>query len=98
MADLKYYDILFEPVTSEKSLNLHEIKRYTFYVHPDSTKTQIKEAVEKLFNGAEVDSVHTFNLKGKPKRRGATSGYRPKRKKAIVQLTEGCEPLDIFGV
>ena len=69
MADLKYYDIILEPVVTEKSMNAMADKKYTFYVHVDATKAQIKEAVEKMFEGTKVGRVNTMNLEGKTRRR-----------------------------
>ena len=69
MADLKYYDVILKPVVTEKSMNAMAEKKYTFFVHPDATKAQIKEAVEKMFEGTKVDSVNTMNKDGKVKRR-----------------------------
>ena len=63
MADLKYYDIILAPIITEKSMAAMEEKKYTFSVHTDATKTQIKEAVEKMFAGAKVEKVNTMNLK-----------------------------------
>ncbi len=96
MADLKYYDIILKPVVTEKTMNLMADKRYVFYVHPDSTKVQIKEAVEKMFEGCIVDKVNTLNVIGKQKRRGATKGRTKARKKAYVQLTEASNEIEIF--
>ena len=96
MADLKYYDIILKPVITEKSMLAMEDKKYTFYVHTDATKTQVKEAVEKLFEGTKVKKVNTMNLEGKTRRRGRTSGKTAKRKKAIVQLTEDSKEIEIF--
>ena len=96
MADLKYYDIILKPVITEKSMLAMEDKKYTFYVHTDATKTQVKEAVEKLFEGTKVAKVNTMNLEGKTRRRGRTSGKTAKRKKAIVQLTEDSKEIEIF--
>ena len=62
MADLKYYDIIQKPIITEKSMTAMEEKKYTFAVHPEATKSQIKEAVEKLFEGAKVAKVNTMNL------------------------------------
>ena len=87
MADIKYYDVIQKPVVSEKSMDIMADKKYTFYVHPDATKTQIKEAVEKMFEGTKVASVNTMNMDGKNKRRGMVTGKTAKTKKAIVQLT-----------
>lgn len=96
MADLKYYDIISEPVITEKSMAGMEFKKYTFYVHPDATKTQIKDAVEKMFAGTKVSKVNTMNCEGKKRRRGMTIGKTAKRKKAIVQLTEDSADIEIF--
>lgn len=96
MADVKYYDVILKPVVTEKTMNDMADKKYAFYVHPESTKTQIKEAVEKMFDGVKVDYVNTMNLKGKVKRRGYTFGKTAKRKKAIIQLTEESKEIEIF--
>ena len=97
MADLKYYDIILKPVITEKSMSGMADKRYTFLVHPDATKTQVKEAVEKMFEGTKVERVNTMNLDGKTRRRGRTIGKTAKRKKAIVQLTEDSADIEIFS-
>ena len=96
MADLKYYDIIQKPVITEKSMSILEEKKYTFLVHPDATKAQVKEAVEKMFDGAKVESVKTMNYSGKPKRRGMIWGKTAKRKKAIVKLTADSKDIEIF--
>ena len=89
MADLKYYDIILKPVVTEKSMEVMADRKYTFLVHPEATKTQVKEAVEKMFEGTKVEKVNTMNNIGKVKRRGMTFGKTAKTKKAIVKLTEG---------
>ena len=61
MADIKYYDVILKPVITEKSMNAMAEKKYTFLVHPEATKSQIKEAVEKMFEGTEVAKVNTMN-------------------------------------
>ena len=71
-------------------------KKYTFLVHTEATKSQIKEAVEKMFSGTKVASVNTMNLEGKNKRRGMVYGKTAKTKKAIVQLTEDSADIEIF--
>ena len=96
MADLKYYDIILKPLVTEKSMMAMEEKKYTFSVHPDATKSQVKEAVEKLFEGTKVAKVNTMNLDGKTRRRGRISGKTAKTKKAIVQLTEDSKEIEIF--
>lgn len=96
MANLKYYDVILKPVITESSMNNMAEKKYVFLVHPDATKTQIKEAVEKLFEGTKVKKVNTMNLLGKTRRQGRTEGKTAKKKKAIVQLTEDSEDIEIF--
>ena len=77
MANVQYYDVILKPVITEKSMNAMGDKKYTFFVHPEATKTQIKEAVEKMFEGTKVKSVNTMNIDGKKRRRGMTVGrYR----------------------
>ena len=97
MAAIKYYDVILKPVVTEKSMNAMSEKKYTFLVHPEANKTMIKEAVEKMFDGAKVASVNTINLDGKTKRRGLTYGKTAKTKKAIVQLTEDSKEIEIFA-
>ena len=97
MADIKYYDVILKPVVTEKSMNDMADKKYTFLVHPEVTKTQVKEAVEKMFDGIKVKMVNTMNVNGKPKRRGLVVGKTARRKKAIVQLTEDSADIEIFS-
>ena len=96
MADIKYYDVILKPVVTEKSMAGMGAKKYTFLVHPDATKTQVKDAVERMFEGAKVASVNTMNLDGKKKRRGMVVGRTAKTKKAIVQLTADSKDIEIF--
>ena len=97
MADLKYYDVLFKPLMTEKSMALLEEQTYSFYVHPEATKTQIKEAVERLFPNTKVSSVNTMNVQPKKRhRRGYKPGATAKRKKAIVKLTPSSTPIEYF--
>ena len=96
MADIKYYDVILKPVVTEKSMNAMTEKKYTFLVHPDATKSQVKEAVEKMFEGAKVARVNTMNLDGKTKRRGLVYGKTAKTKKAIVTLTPESKDIEIF--
>ena len=96
MADIKYYDVIQKPVITEKSMNAMGDKKYTFLVHPEANKTQIKEAVEKMFEGTKVKSVNTMNLDGKTRRRGMTVGKTAKSKKAVVSLTEDSKDITIF--
>ena len=96
MADIKYYDVILKPVVTEKSMSAMAEKKYTFLVHPDVTKNQIKDAVEKMFEGTKVKRVNTMNLDGKTRRRGMTFGKTAKTKKAIVTLTEDSKDIEIF--
>ena len=97
MADIKYYDVILKPIVTEKSMSDMAEKKYTFSVHPTANKSQIKEAVEKMFAGTKVASVNTMNLDGKTKRRGMTFGKTAKTKKAIVQLTAESADIEIFA-
>ena len=94
MADIRYYDVILKPIVTEKSMNAMGEKKYTFMVHPEANKSQIKEAVEKMFEGTK--SVNTMNMDGKNKRRGMVVGKTAKSKKAIVALTEDSKDIEIF--
>ena len=96
MANIQYYDVILKPVVTEKSMELMADKKYTFLVHTEATKSQVKEAVEKMFKGTKVASVNTMNLDGKTKRRGLTFGKTAKTKKAIVKLTADSADIEIF--
>ena len=87
-------EILLAPVVSEKSYSLITDRKYSFRVHADAHKTQIRQAVEELF-GVKVQSVNILQVRAKPKRRGMFRGKRSGWKKAIVQLREG-ETIEIF--
>jgi large subunit ribosomal protein L23 len=97
MADLKYYDVILKPVVTEKSMNMMAEKKYTFYVHPEANKAQIKEAVQRMFEGTKVREVKTMNLEGKTRRRGMVFGKTAKKKKAVVFLTEDSKEIEIFS-
>ena len=97
MANVQNYDVILKPVVTEKSMAAMGEKKYTFLVHPEANKTMIKEAVEKMFEGAKVAKVNTMNQEGKNKRRGAVVGKTAKTKKAIVQLTEDSADIEIFS-
>lgn len=97
MANLSYYDIILKPVITEASMDIMMDKKYTFKVHPEATKVQIKEAVQKMFEGVKVDKVNTMNMNGKTKRRGVTLGKTAKYKKAIVKLTEDSKDIEFFA-
>lgn len=87
--------VIIRPVVSEKSYVLATVGKYTFRVHPDAHKTQIRAAVEELF-GVHVVTVKTSSVKSKPKRRGSTAGRTRSWKKAIVQVGAG-EEIPIFA-
>ena len=87
--------VIIRPVVSEKSYVLAEVGKYTFRVHDRAHKTQIRQAVEQLFD-VKVVGVRTASVKSKPKRRGYTSGRSRQWKKAIVQVQAG-QTIPIFG-
>lgn len=82
--------VIIRPVVSEKSYVLASAGKYTLRVHPDAHKTQVRQAVELLFD-VKVVNVRTQTVKPKPKRRGVTAGRTRQWKKAIVQLRPGDE-------
>ena len=86
--------VIIRPVVSEKSYVLSAANRYTFRVHPDAHKTQIRQAVEALFDVHVID-VRTLSIKSKPKRRGVTRGRTRTWKKAIVQVRAN-ETIPVF--
>ncbi|MDQ1680216.1 MAG: large subunit ribosomal protein [Frankiaceae bacterium] len=88
-------DILLRPVISEKSYGLLDENKYTFLVHPEANKIQIKQAVEEVFQ-VTVVTVNTANRQGKRKRTRSGYGQRNATKRAIVSLAEG-DRIDIFG-
>ena len=88
-------DVLIAPVISEKSYGLLEEGKYTFLVAPRANKTEIKIAVEKVFN-VTVTGVNTLNREGKRRRTRFGTGKRPDTKRAIVTVAEG-QRIDIFG-
>jgi large subunit ribosomal protein L23 len=85
---------IIRPVVSEKSYVLAAADKYTFRVHPSAHKTQIRQAIESLFD-VNVVEVHTMSVKSKPKRRGVTAGRTRAWKKAIVQVAPG-QSIPIF--
>ena len=87
-------DVILAPVVSEKSYSLLDGNAYTFVVHPDANKTEIRQAVEAIW-GVRVLSVNTLNRKGKVKRFRFVEGRRPNSKRAIVKLAEG-DKIEIF--
>ena len=89
------YDIIIEPILSEKSYDGIAVKKYTFKVAKNATKTQVKAAVEQIF-GVKVDKVNTSNYDGKVKRMGRNEGRRSAFKKAIVTLTADSKSIEFF--
>jgi large subunit ribosomal protein L23 len=87
-------EVLLAPVVSEKSYSLIADRKYSFRVHQDAHKTQIRQAVEELF-GVKVERVNVSQVKPKPKRRGLHRGKKPGWKKAVVQVREG-DTIEIF--
>jgi len=92
---MDHTQVLLAPVVSEKSYQLIESHTYSFKVHPDAHKTQIRQAVEELFD-VKVVRVNIVKVQAKPKRRGLYKGTRPGWKKALVQLRDG-DTIEIFG-
>jgi large subunit ribosomal protein L23 len=86
--------VIIRPVVSEKSYVLAAADKYTFRVHPSAHKTQIRQAIESLFD-VNVVEVRTMSVKSKPKRRGVTAGRTRAWKKAIVQVAPG-QSIPIF--
>jgi large subunit ribosomal protein L23 len=91
---MDHSQVIIRPVVSEKSYVLSAAHKYTFRVHPDAHKTQIRQAVEALFE-VHVIEVRTLSVKSKPKRRGVSRGRTRTWKKAIVQIRDG-ESIPIF--
>jgi large subunit ribosomal protein L23 len=87
-------EVLLAPVVSEKSYSLIEDGKYSFRIHPQAHKTQVRQAVEELFD-VTVERVNIVKVQAKPKRRGLSKGVKPGWKKAVVQLREG-DTIEIF--
>jgi large subunit ribosomal protein L23 len=92
------HDIIIRPVLTEKSYSGIENKTYTFVVAKKANKTQIKTAIEKIYegHGVKVESVNTVNVRGKIKRMGKTSGRTPSYKKAVIKLTTDSKTITEF--
>ena len=89
------YDVIIKPVISEQSMDIAPDKKYTFKVHPDANKTEVKRAVEEIFD-VEVAKVNIMNVKGKKKRMGRFVGTTAASKKAIVTLTKDSKEIEFF--
>lgn len=91
---MDHSQVIVRPVVSEKTYQLSAVGKYTFRVHPDAHRTQIRQAIEKLFD-VNVISVRTMSVKSKPKRRGMIRGRTRNWKKAIVEVKQG-QSIPIF--
>lgn len=89
------HDIIIKPVLTEKSYTGIQDKKYTFVVAKGANKTEIKKAVEEVFN-VQVESVNTLNVRGKLKRMVKNQGYTPSYKKAVVQLKKDSKAIEFF--
>ncbi|MCF6463451.1 50S ribosomal protein L23 [Clostridium sp. Cult1] len=89
------HDIIIKPIITEESMNDMAYKKYTFKVDKRANKSEIKKAVEKIFD-VKVEKVNTMNMLGKEKRMGVHVGRRPSWKKAIVTLTEDSKAIEFF--
>jgi len=89
------YDVILKPVISERSMDDAQNKKYTFKVHKDANKTQIKLALEDVF-GVEIKNLNIINVKGKKKRMGRSVGRTADTKKAIVTLTPKSKEIEFF--
>ena len=90
------YDVVLKPVISEKSMDQAPDKKYTFKVAVDANKTEVKHAVEEIFD-VEVKKVNIMNINGKLKRMGRNVGRTPAYKKAIVTLTDASKEIEFFS-
>jgi large subunit ribosomal protein L23 len=93
------YDVIVRPVLSEKSMgNLTEgSTKYTFYVHPNASRTQVKDAIRQVFS-VDVIKINVMTVNGKERTTGRYKGFRPKRKKAIVTLKPGQRITQLEGL
>ena len=89
------YDVIIKPVISERSMEDAQAKKYTFKVATDANKTEVKKAVEEIFD-VEVKKVNIMNVVGKKKRMGRTVGKTAATKKAIVTLTPASKEIEFF--
>lgn len=89
------YDVIIKPVITETSMDDAQVKKYTFKVAVDANKTEVKKAVEEIFD-VEVEKVNIMNVRGKLKRMGRNVGYTAASKKAIVTLTSSSKEIEFF--
>ena len=92
---MNVHDIIIRPLVTEKSMDDMEQGKYTFVVARGANKSEIKKAIEQIFD-VTVERVNTMNMRGKMKRQGANQGRRPSWKKAIVKLTEDSNSIEFF--
>ena len=90
------YDIIKKPVLTEKSYEMMAEKKFAFEVAINANKTEIKYAIEEIFEGVKVEAVNTMRIQGKMKRQGRYMGRRPERKKAIVTLKADSKGIEFF--
>lgn len=90
------YDVIIRPVMTERSFDQMADRKYTFIVAKDANKTEIKQAIEAVFDGVAVEKVNTINQLGKLKRMGRNIGRRPGYKKAVVKLKEDSKGIEFF--
>lgn len=90
------YDIILSPIVSERSMELMEENKYVFKVDRKSNKSEIKDAIEEIFDGVKVKKVSTMNVLGKKTRFGRTEGKQSDWKKAIVTLKEDSKTIEFF--
>jgi len=90
------YDVILRPVLTEKSYDAMADKKYTFEVAIGANKTEIKAALEEIFEGVKVENVNTMRIQGKVKRQGRYEGRRPERKKAIITLKKDSKAIPFF--
>jgi large subunit ribosomal protein L23 len=88
-------EIIIKPIITERSMDLLQLGKYTFKVHKNVNKIEIKKAIEELF-GVSVKSVNTMNVLGRKKRMGQHAGFTPAWKKAIVTLKEDSKTIEFF--
>ncbi len=93
---MNYHDIIIRPVLTEKSYDMIGGKTYTFIVDKRANKTEVKQAVEAVFDGVEVERVNIVNHLGKVKRQGRFEGRRASTKKAYVTLKESSKGIEFF--
>lgn len=89
------FDIIYKPIVTEQSMDMMEQRKYCFRVDKKASKTEIKNAIEKIFD-VKVEKVNTMNMRGKVKRVGQNTGKRSDWKKAIIKLTEDSKAIEFF--